>query len=434
MCNTNTSNVNERGKIMRMRKTSYCCGFFSDCFPAKLEIDPEQAELIHQEEIAITAEGVLQKVTHFQEIVVEKLMKVYDSCKKLTPDAAVDDRTEWLKEVVVDGLKIVGGAALGAALGGFTARAVGKDAEAKDVAVSTGLAGALCALWSVKNDRTLREKAKDFLSLVEDIKDDRDQIQARMLAIAKVLSDRFEFGIHRLRDSEDGIGRLANFFAVAITKGLVESAESQMMRVTSKTPGATTPSIKKDEKLPGSNGGRASSGSYAFSLLGSLGSNSDLKGVNVDFKKDDKAPSLYVPDEAFRIAAAVKYAIPKRGDGLYEHFWRKVQLKTADGRNDKNWTIRGLLLGSPLRAPGQENETYEYYVREGKIGKVNRVDKYPHQILKDAKHIPQYYLKTTGKQMITIILDQYDKDPVIAAQRRRNANNPVPPAEMKLQH
>lgn len=416
---------------MHMRKTSYCCGFFDYCIPTKVEIDPEQAQLLYEVEIANIADNVSQKIAHFKEIFIEKLMKIYDSCKKITPDAALEDRTEWLKEVLTDGVKIIGGAALGAAIGGFTARSVGKSAEAKDVAISTGLAGALCALWSVKNDRILREKAKDFLSLVEDIKDDPDQIQKRMKAIAEVLAERFEFGIHCLRDSEDGIGRLANFFAVAIAKGLADSAESQKMRVTLKALSAPAAGVKKDEKSPVSNGEWVNTGAtYALSLL--KPGSGDSKSVTSDFKKQDKAPLLNVPDAEFRIATAVKYAIPKRGDDLYENFWRKIQLRTADERNDKGWTIRGLLLGSPLRALGQENGSYDYYVRDGKIGKVNRADKYPHQILKDSKNIPEYYLKTTGNQMIAIILDRYEKDPVIAAQRKKNTNNAVPPSDIKM--
>ncbi len=402
---------------MRVQQKSPYCGIFSCCLSPNVEIDVEQARLLAEEERNGAAENAVEKEAHFTKITVTKLMKIYDSCKRLVPDSKSDDWKEWFKEVAVDALKVAGAAALGATLGVFTAKAVGKGTEAKEVAISTGLAGALCALWDVKNEHTMRDKARGFLSLVEDVKLDRKKIEDRMTAIADALAARFQFAIHRLRNSEEGIGRLASFFTVAIAKGLPDSPESQKMSVVVGSQSVVTPvaaDLKRDEKSPAHHSRTPSN-----NLTGQV----NILFASADLQRDDKKISK---DVLFRIASAVKYAIPEKEDSLYKNFWRKIRLETIN--QDEEWTIRGLLLHSPLQYFSEKDQKKNYYVRDGIIAKVNRADKYPPQVIMNVTDIPAFYLKVKedSKEMLSIIQHQISQDPVMAAIKKKE--NVQPPS------
>ncbi len=94
------------------------------------------------------------------------------------------------------------------------------------------------------------------------------------------------------------------------------------------------------------------------------------------------------------IQLAVDLAIPfDSNDPLYSNWFTHKRLENID-RED--WTVPGLLLRSPILDLSEN----QYYVRDGKLGKENRADKYPPQ--KIYSRPSQRYIKASAEEVKAI--------------------------------
>lgn len=156
----------------------------------------------------------------FINVLVKQLMVVYRACRELAPDSQPPGWAEQIGGFIKDGLKIAAASATGAGIGALLGNLANKNTLTS--AALGGTAGALCGLWHVKNEHQARENARNILALVEDVKGDLSQVEGRMREIASTLCSRFQPSIRRIKNDEDGIGKLAAFFATSIAETIPE--------------------------------------------------------------------------------------------------------------------------------------------------------------------------------------------------------------------
>jgi hypothetical protein len=153
------------------------------------------------------------------------LLSIYDNARDLVPDAQDPAWTDNVKQYIEDAVKIAKYAAVAGGMGALAGQLVGRKDLSSKIAVGVAVPAVLCALWQAHNEEQARNRARKFLALVEDIKDDRKKIEKRMEDIARSLAYRFEYAVQKLPASEDGVEELASFFSTAIARDIL--AESK---------------------------------------------------------------------------------------------------------------------------------------------------------------------------------------------------------------
>lgn len=171
-----------------------------------------------QEQIKKRIELEKHKKEDFEEKLYERLKQAYLGCKKLSDDSQKPNWSEIIQGFLKDSAELT----LKAAAAGGAAYVAGSMIGGKKSGATAGtgaaVGAALLTLWQINNQHTAIERAKGFLAMVEDVKNNGDWVDSRLKKIAISLSVRFEPAIANLSLSDDGIGRLATFLAVAIIR------------------------------------------------------------------------------------------------------------------------------------------------------------------------------------------------------------------------
>lgn len=296
-------------------------------FPGKtktpLEVVQKTQETVHINE-KVLLETMQAREYDFVEALAQQLIITYRHCKEIGRDSLDKSLSDKIADGIKDALKITGAVATAGGLGFVASKAAGKGDQSTTAAAVFGTLGGLLALWGVEGEHKAVDNAKGFLALVEDIKDNDEQIKERMYAIANALCHRFQLGIQNLCSSAEGTEKLAFFFAEAIAK--------------------QTPFVPQ----------------------------------RLDLKNKKLAPHEIV--ELVVNAAIIK----DRKDSLYKKWFINKTLET-DSKVENPWTISGLLLRSPAFdlhrklfyvRDGKDPAWYRI-----KVKSPDRSDKYPLQVV-----------------------------------------------------
>ncbi len=182
---------------------------------AKIKKEKSEKKIIKLKQQIETAHD---REVSFVHALADQLENIYFDAKSLTADAQNQSWSETIKQYIDDAVKVT---AIMVAAGGMGVVAnflTGKRITDAKAATSFAIPAVLCALWKVKHEHELITKAKGFLTLVEDVKNDPTKIKKRWTEIAEHLCRRFQRAIAKLPASELGGEQLAKFFCTAIVR------------------------------------------------------------------------------------------------------------------------------------------------------------------------------------------------------------------------
>lgn len=253
----------------------------------------------------------------FQKHLVGYLESAYETSKKLADDAAKASWTDTVLQVAKDIAKLTSGTALASGTAYTVACLLGKKKEAADVAAGTGLGAGLLLLWGIGKEHLNSKQAIEHAQ--------------SFLAIAQDLQGDKQLIRERFQAVAYQLFQRFKWAVYCLHNGNEGTKELALFFATAIIRDFTLKRVKCS----------------AEQIVGKI--------IN-------------------------HCAVPPEKDAIYKGTWGRIHLRTKHGaikKKNQNWTIEGILLRSPIY------NTYnnKYYVRDGKLGKENRADKYPVQIV-----------------------------------------------------